>query len=718
MDKIEQLYQLYIDNNIITADVVSLEMFKQSNGVQQSGLLKLGKERNLFSQDFEETNFQKFWGNTMPQEQQAPEVVEDNSFPGNADIQASTTAFPVVDEEAMNSDLIQQERGGNTVVEVAKYDEREGATYQEGVSGIFEEKVLYDKTASPLEKSLAFVNKDMFRRDEEPVVELLNYHFPYEEYGFKFEESGILDNVTVTAPDGTKETFGIDATGKTIFGLGKNDSEEARKLRDFIRNKNNQKKEDEDITKKYFSQEAVDLDIEVFRKQNEQLTEKANEYFERKKINEAELKRMRNSPGTFTQQEYDLQMMERNYLRNQENELKVQYDNFKESASQLDLSTGNYVLMKEGQGNVVTTALGGAWNKLLEGTGGIASTGFGLGVDAFYRAAQVAAGNDFGYTDKEYRDEFIRVYEGYKGLEVPEYAIDNKEGFEKWVATLKESDVDKVKASATTASKRDGVRINYDAEGQVIGESTHKMRAETDGNGNWFAFPTLFQNEDGSWDNTYEMQIEKSERNWKGAYEEAKKRGELVNFGSDKEAAFAYADGSWKENYSAEQTATLESTQPTGELEGNMFTGKYQIMKNDPRLQNLNFDQYDIGKGVKIPYESPGSGMAQPTLQFNSPQVWSKEEDDWVEAPGSFGKSNVFDQVDALVADQKIKGKKRDLKDITRNILVETFGVDNVSDQRIEAQMNQGGLSGIIATGFYGAFESVPALVPMIYGAM
>ena len=662
MDKIEQLYQLYIDNNIITADVVSLEMFKQSNGVQQSGLLKLGKERNLFSQDFEETNFQKFWGNTMPQEQQAPEVVEDNSFPGNADIQASTTAFPVVDEEAMNSDLIQQERGGNTVVEVAKYDEREGATYQEGVSGIFEEKVLYDKTASPLEKSLAFVNKDMFRRDEEPVVELLNYHFPYEEYGFKFEESGILDNVTVTAPDGTKETFGIDATGKTIFGLGKNDSEEARKLRDFIRNKNNQKKEDEDITKKYFSQEAVDLDIEVFRKQNEQLTEKANEYFERKKINEAELKRMRNSPGTFTQQEYDLQMMERNYLRNQENELKVQYDNFKESASQLDLSTGNYVLMKEGQGNVVTTALGGAWNKLLEGTGGIASTGFGLGVDAFYRAAQVAAGNDFGYTDKEYRDEFIRVYEGYKGLEVPEYAIDNKEGFEKWVATLKESDVDKVKASATTASKRDGVRINYDAEGQVIGESTHKMRAETDGNGNWFAFPTLFQNEDGSWDNTYEMQIEKSERNWKGAYEEAKKRGELVNFGSDKEAAFAYADGSWKENYSAEQTATLESTQPTGELEGNMFTGKYQIMKNDPRLQNLNFDQYDIGKGVKIPYESPGSGMAQPTLQFNSPQVWSKEEDDWVEAPGSFGKSNVFDQVDALVADQKIKGKKNGFK--------------------------------------------------------
>lgn len=723
MDKIEQLYQLYIDNNIITADVVSLEMFKQSNGVQQSGLLKLGKEKKLFSQDFEETNFQKFWGNTMPQEQQAPEVVQDNLLPGNADIQASTTAFPVVDEEAMDSDI--NVTGRDRVEEVAKYDEREGATYQEGVSGIFEEKVVYDKTASPLEKSLSFVNKDMFRRDEEPVVELLNYHFPFEEYGFKFEETGILDNVKVTAPDGTKETFGIDSN----FGF-QNNSEEARKLRDFIRNKNNQKKEDEDITKKYFSQEAVDLDIEVFRKQNEQLTEKANEYFERKKINEAELKRMRNSPGTFTQQEYDLQMMERNYLRSQENELKVQYDNFKESASQLDLSTGNYVLMKEGQGNPITTAIGGAWNQFLKGTGGIASTVFGLGVDAFYRTAQAASGNDFGYTDKEYRDEFIRVYEGYKGLEVPEYAIDNKEGFEKWVATLKESDVDKVKASATRASTRDGVRVNYDAEGNVDGESTHKMRAETDGKGNWFAFPTLFQNEDGSWEDTYERQIERNERDWKGAYEEAKKRGELVVFGSDKEAAFAYANGSWKQNYDAEQngnvTATLELTQPTRELEGNMFTGKYQVMKNDPRLQNLNFDQYDISKGVKIPYESPGSGLGQPTLQFNSPQVWSKEEDDWVEAPGSFGKSNIFDQVDALVADQKIKGRKRDFKDVTRNILLETFGVDNVSDQRIEAQMNQGAVEnatnwdafkGVFATGYYGAFESIPALAPMIYGA-
>ena len=722
MDKIEKLYQLYIDNNIITADVVSLEMFRQSNDVQQSGLLKLGKERKLFSQDFEETNFKKFWGNTIPQEQQvieAPEVVENNSFSGNSDIQASSGAFPKVDKEAMNSDLIKEETS-ETVTEGVEYDAREDE------SSMFKENIIIDKNATPLERSLAFVNDDLFKRDEGPVVELLDYHFPFEEYGFKFEESGILDNVTVTAPDGvTKETFGIDSGGK-LFSSFQNNSEESRKLRDFIRNNADQEKRDEEITKKYFSVEAMNFDIDVFTKQNKQLTKNATDYFERKKINEAELTRMRNSPGTFTQQEYDLQIMEKNFLRNQENVLKDQYEQFQETAGQLDLTTGNYVLMKEKQGDVVTTAIGGAYNQFLKGTSGVISTGIGSGLDIYYEAAQAAYGNDYGYTEEEYRDEFIRVYEGYKGLEVPESAKESKEGFEKWTATLKDSDVDRVKASATTASKRDGVRINYDAEGQVIGESTHKMRAETDGNGNWFAFPTLFQNEDGSWDDTYEKQIEKSERNWKGAYEEAKKRGELVSFGSDEEAALAYADGSWKENYGAKQTATLDSAQPTGDLEGNMFTGQYKVVKNDPRLQNLNFDQYDIAKGVKIPFEST-SMIGQPLLQWNSPEVWSKEEDDWVKAPGSFGESNVFDQVDALVGDQKIKGKKNAVKEISRNLLVETIGADNVSNQRIEAQMNQGSVEnatnwdvtkGVIATGYYGAFESVPALLPMIYGAI
>ena len=618
MDKVEKLYQLYLKEGMIS-EAISLERFRNITPDQQASILEVSRKRKLISPETSLESFQSIWGNTMPQEQQvieapkAPEVVENNSFSGNSDIQTSSGAFPKVDKEVMNSDLIKEETS-KTVTEGVEYDAREDE------SSMFKENIIIDKNATPLERSLAFVNDDLFKRDEGPVVELLDYHFPFEEYGFKFEESGVLDNVTVTAPDGvTEETFGIDSGGK-LFSSFQDNSEESRKLRDFIRNNADQEKRDEEITKKYFSVEAMNFDIDVFTEQNKQLTKNATDYFERKKINEAELTRMRNSPGTFTQQEYDLQIMEKNYLRNQENVLKDQYEQFQETAGQLDLTTGNYVLMKEKQGDVVTTAIGGAYNQFLKGASGVISTGIGSGLDIYYEAAQAAYGNDYGYTEEEYRDEFIRVYEGYKGLEAPESAKESKEGFEKWTATLKDSDA-------------------QDTKSQIV---------------------------------------------------------------------------------------TLDSAQPTGELEGNMFTGEYKVVKDDPRLQNLNFDKYNISKGVKIPFEST-SMIGQPLLQWNSPEVWSKEEDDWVKAPGSFGESNVFDQVDALVGDQKIKGKKNAVKEISRNLLVETIGADNVSNQRIEAQMNQGSVEnatnwdvtkGVIATGYYGAFESLPALAPMIYSAI
>ena len=50
-----------------------------------------------------------------------------------------------------------------------------------------------------------------------------------------------------------------------------------------------------------------------------------------------------------------------------------------------------------------------------------------------------------------------------------------------------------------TLPYRDGVRLNYDEEGNVIGESSHIMRTETLDGKNWFSFRTLFQDEDGTW---------------------------------------------------------------------------------------------------------------------------------------------------------------------------------------------------------------------------
>ncbi len=91
------------------------------------------------------------------------------------------------------------------------------------------------------------------------------------------------------------------------------------------------------------------------------------------------------------------------------------------------------------------------------------------------------------------------------------------------------------------APKRDGERINPNG-----GVSTHIMKTETIDGINWVSFPTLFQNEDGSWNNTYELMLEKDPDNWRPAMLEAKRRGELIHFGPNKEDALKYGEGSWK----------------------------------------------------------------------------------------------------------------------------------------------------------------------------
>ena len=95
---------------------------------------------------------------------------------------------------------------------------------------------------------------------------------------------------------------------------------------------------------------------------------------------------------------------------------------------------------------------------------------------------------------------------------------------------------------------RQGVRKNPDGT-----ESTHLMATETLDGKNWFSFPTLFQDPDGTW-------IDMSTKPWKEAYKEAERRGELIDFGADKESAIKFGEGSWKPKaqYGGEQ-ATLSA---------------------------------------------------------------------------------------------------------------------------------------------------------------
>ena len=82
-----------------------------------------------------------------------------------------------------------------------------------------------------------------------------------------------------------------------------------------------------------------------------------------------------------------------------------------------------------------------------------------------------------------------------------------------WETGSSESQLVRSKAPRTS------VRKNEDGS-----ESTHLMKRELV-DGKWVVFPSLFQNEDGSW-----MDMS-NEAEWMKTYDEAKKRGEEFEFG-------------------------------------------------------------------------------------------------------------------------------------------------------------------------------------------
>ena len=91
--------------------------------------------------------------------------------------------------------------------------------------------------------------------------------------------------------------------------------------------------------------------------------------------------------------------------------------------------------------------------------------------------------------------------------------------------------------------QRRGVRKN--PNGSV---SSHLMRAEYIPERGWVGFPSLFQDSKPYADDNQNWvdMSETPDKDWMSIYEEANRRGEVYDFGEDKEAALAFGKGSWK----------------------------------------------------------------------------------------------------------------------------------------------------------------------------
>ncbi len=90
--------------------------------------------------------------------------------------------------------------------------------------------------------------------------------------------------------------------------------------------------------------------------------------------------------------------------------------------------------------------------------------------------------------------------------------------------------------------QRRGVRKNPD--GKV---SSHLMRVEYIPERGWVGFPSLFQDSKPYADDQQNWVDMSEEEDWMKIYEEAERRGEVYDFGEDKEAALAFGMGSWKD---------------------------------------------------------------------------------------------------------------------------------------------------------------------------
>ena len=128
------------------------------------------------------------------------------------------------------------------------------------------------------------------------------------------------------------------------------------------------------------------------------------------------------------------------------------------------------------------------------------------------------------------------------------------------------------------------------------------MKTETDGQGNWFSFPTVFQNEDGS----FVDMSEEAKQNWEPVYEEAKKRGEVIEFGKDEKSALAYGKGSWKPSYDSNKKNKLL-------LDSGYLAYKEENSGNV--LNTIDFDKEGINRNI-IPEKEYG---------FINPETGQKE---------------------------------------------------------------------------------------------
>ena len=99
MDQKEQLYNLYIKNNLITDDVVSLKMWNQLSKRQQEDIFKLGLETGLFTNEIKVEQFTSLWQDEVKK--------KDDSESTSDGVETTMESDTITTPETTSSDTIE-----------------------------------------------------------------------------------------------------------------------------------------------------------------------------------------------------------------------------------------------------------------------------------------------------------------------------------------------------------------------------------------------------------------------------------------------------------------------------------------------------------------------------------------------------------------------------------------------------------------------------------
>ncbi len=421
MDKFKELYQYLVDNEMTDLSEEEFKV-KYAQGTDNNTILF------TYLQDNELTDLDQ-------------QTFNSKYFPPQTQVDVDVVADEVTDVKDG------QEVDSSTMVEeTVAYDPREQG---------MDDTISYNNNATVFEKSLAYVTPDLIDREEEEVVNRMNYHFG--DYGFTFEEGGGfmsgMDGMSVRAENGQTMNVNLDPVFGDLFG---GETQESNKLKKFLeKNKktnpeleafnaeNNRKR------KKYFSKKAVDEDLDDLKTKATSINKRAQVYQTEKTKHEEAMDGLMMVPPQERGADWQLKYQQQLAVGKRLNELKQTVSNelnsYRTIEKQVHSAVGNYMEMKLNDGSGPGTFLKGFYNSVVgRGISQIFAYGADLGIDGLYGIGQ-AINEDFslrslsGVTEEEKKERYITIAKDL-GYDVPTDVMDSDESYQNWLNSLSEED--------------------------------------------------------------------------------------------------------------------------------------------------------------------------------------------------------------------------------------------------------------------------------------